>query len=71
VESKTDEVAGAYDLLDRQRTALRTYLDTANDLAVEIATSPSRRRRLSRLVAPRPVHRRERRSARASRGAFD
>ena len=38
VESKNlDEVAGAYvTFSDRQRTALRTYLDTANDLAVEI-----------------------------------
>ena len=35
VESKNlDEVAGAYvTFSDRQRTALRTYLDTANDLA--------------------------------------
>jgi hypothetical protein len=39
VESKNlDEVAGAYvTFSDRQRTALRTYLDTANDLAVEIS----------------------------------
>jgi TolB-like protein len=39
VEGKNlDEVAGAYvTFSDRQRTALRTYLDTANDLAVEIA----------------------------------
>ncbi len=38
VESKDlDEVASAYATFsDRQRTALRTYLDTANDLVVEI-----------------------------------
>ncbi|MBX3028065.1 caspase family protein [bacterium] len=38
VESKNlDEVAGAYaSFSERQRTALRTYLDTATDLAVEI-----------------------------------
>ncbi|HSP98919.1 MAG TPA: caspase family protein [Candidatus Dormibacteraeota bacterium] len=39
VESKNlDEVAGTYATFsERQRTALHTYLDTANDLAVEIS----------------------------------